>query len=116
MSHEAYVAGLAASGLLLPKLFLITALRLEGVMLDVLHVLDQGLTTHLIGNVWWEIMSVMEGPNEAERLKKLVADIKGWHARNNKQLNLQGKLTVARIRAQGDWPKLKAKATPLTYE
>lgn len=84
-------------------------------MIDVLHVLDHGLTTNLLGNVWWEVMQGLEGSTENGRLTACVADMKGRHSRNNLTLSLPGKLTIAGIGAQGDWPRMKAKAATVRH-
>ena len=86
-THEGYLADLAARGEPVPKLFTIISLRLEGVMCDVLHVLDQGVTSHLIGNVRWEVMkgflggdggsagrAARGGPEEVARGQQSEAD------------------------------------------
>jgi hypothetical protein len=57
-THEQYVAMLALLGKLLPALFKIRALRLEGVMIDILHALDQGVSCHVVANIFIEVSLV----------------------------------------------------------
>ena len=107
-THESWLEELAALGRVAPVLFSVRGLRLEGVMIDVLHALDQGCTSHLIGNVWFEIMAKWGGSLE-NQVAALQADIKKWHKDNKVRYSLEGKLTLARVRTSGDWPKFKGK-------
>ena len=54
-THESWTAELIAAGRSVSSLFNILTLRLEGVMIDILHCLDQGVSTHLIANVFIEV-------------------------------------------------------------
>ena len=60
-------------------------------------------------------MQGLDGATEADRLGQLVKDMKAWHVAQKATLSLHGKLTVARIRASGDWPRLKAKAATVRH-
>ena len=52
-SHESYLAEIGAN---IPILFLIAiGLRLECVMIDILHTVDLGVAAHIIGNMFWGI-------------------------------------------------------------
>jgi hypothetical protein len=109
--HEKYLADLAASGKLLPGLFKIRTLRLEGVCIDVLHAIDQGVASHLSGNILAEVMEQGQwGAIKKEQIAGLQADLHRWYVANKKKYRIQGKLTWDRIKTSGDWPKLKAKA------
>eukprot|EP00959_Pyramimonas_sp_CCMP1952_P421107 8821541-Pyramimonas_sp.AAC.1 len=55
-THEDYINGLRAQGAPVPALFRVISLRMEGVALDCLHVLDQGISSHIIANALVEIM------------------------------------------------------------
>ena len=78
-------------------------------MIDVLHVLDQGVSSHTLGNVFWELKAKFGGATQELQVANLYADMKAWHKANKRPMELQGKLTVARLRTGKDWPKLKAK-------
>ena len=78
-THEEFIAGLLAAGQPMPGLFRIVSLRLEGVMADVLHAIDQGVASHLVGNAWWELKEVFGASTQARRIVLLVADRKRWH-------------------------------------
>ena len=110
-THEEWVAELTAAGLPLPAIMQIVSLRLEGIMADVLHAVDQGVAFHLIGNAWWELEDTFGAPRDtqARRVALLEIDAKKWHKDNSVEWTLQGKLTEARVRTSSDWPKLKAK-------
>ena len=92
----------------------IVGLRLECVMVDVLHTVDQGIASHIIANICWllaVVRGVFGGSTQQEKIKNLYKHMNDWH-KNNKtcKSKLQGTLTVERIRTSGGWPKLKAKA------
>ena len=51
-THEEYINLLRASGFAIPVLFLVVlGFRLECIRIDVLHAVDQGLSSHIVGNV-----------------------------------------------------------------
>ena len=58
------------------------------------------------------VLNCFGGATYAERIKRCASDLKAWYSRpiNRGRQRLNGKLTAERVRAQGDWPKLKAKA------
>ena len=57
-THESYVAELEAEGRDLPVLLLqAVGLRLECIMIDVLHCVDLGVAAHIVGNVFWELVA-----------------------------------------------------------
>ncbi len=60
-THEDWVAELLAKGNVPTIVFSIIGLRLEGGMIDVVHALDQGVTSQIIGNVWFEVMAKFGG-------------------------------------------------------
>ena len=110
-THASYVAELAAAGKPIPILLRSLTLRLEGIMIDPMHTIDQGIAPHLLANVFLEIMELGHwGPNQAEQLVGLAAALKAWEKKTLHVYRLQGKLSWSRIRTSGDWPKLKAKA------
>lgn len=109
-THESYILALARANESLPCLFLIKALRHEGVMVDVLHAVDQGVASHVTANVFFELMAAW-GPNFDEQVKELQRRLKVWYGTQTDGIaELNGKMTIARIKTSADWPKLKAKA------
>ena len=114
-THETYIADRRARGQGVPILFRdALGLRLECVMIDVLHCVDQGIASHLIGNVLWYLgvdRGVFGGRNQAEKVKNMYADISEWYKRTHcVGSRVQGAITVERLRTNGNWPKLRAKA------
>ena len=55
-SHKQYLASLATRGLPTHAVFLIETVRLEGAMSEVMHTLGQGVTSHVVGNVMFEVI------------------------------------------------------------
>jgi hypothetical protein len=59
-SHETYMAHLRHGGLPVPMMFRqvggVIGLRLECVMVDVLHTVDQGVASHVVGNIIWFLL------------------------------------------------------------
>jgi hypothetical protein len=82
-------------------------------MVDVLHTIDQGLSSHVVANVLWFIFvlrAALGGNTYADRIKLAADNLKAWYKKNKCSSKLQGKLTQERLRKDGDWPKLSAKA------
>ena len=113
-THAGYMAFLAASGLAIPVLLqCVRGFRLEGVMIDVLHAVDQGVASHVIGNVLWIFACKKKifGPGTyAECVKRLMVNLEQWYKRTKCTSKIQGKFSVDRLRTKGGWPKLHAKA------
>ncbi|CAK0891752.1 unnamed protein product [Prorocentrum cordatum] len=93
----------------LSNFFKIISFRFEGIVVEILHCLDLGVSSHLIANVLVEIMARGQwGPNRESHMQGLVADIKQWRRSHKLAHRLQGELVFARLRTQADWPTLKA--------
>ena len=102
-----YQEHLRALGVEPPNVFKIRTLRLEGVMIDVLHCLDQGVSAHLIANVFVEVMALRHwGTNPAAQVAGLEANMRKWQKEQGEKIIMQGDLTWSRIRTTNDWPKL----------
>ena len=106
---------LRLEGLVIPfLLLLVIGFRPECIMVDVLHTVDLGLASHIVGNVFWELITkrLFGGSTHQLNNASLYEDMNSWYTRSAKARSskLQGKLTVDRIRTEGGWPKLKAKA------
>ena len=113
-THESYIEFLRAASLAIPVLLTsVVGSRLECVMVDVLHTVDQGVASHIIANIFWllaVLRGVFGGRAQEERIANLFAHMKSWYKGWKPSSRLQGKLSVERVRTQGGWPKLKAKA------
>ena len=83
-------------------------------MVDVLHTVDQGVASHIVGNTCWLFAVVRRafgGRNQDTMIKNLYEDMMRWYkGQKNISSRLQGKLTVDRVKTSSGWPKLKAKA------
>jgi hypothetical protein len=113
-THSSWLAELAARGCATPNLFKVRTLRLESVMVDTLHCVDQGVAVHTIANIFVEVMNTGAfGSNQKEQAAKLHTAMNEWYKlqpNSTKSSRLQGELTYERIKTSGDWPKLKCKA------
>ena len=113
-SHEGYLRFLRRGGFAIPALLVLAiGFRLDCVMIDVLHTVDQGVASHIIANILWifgVLRGVLGGANQVDKVKKLHLHIGKLYKDVREGTRVQGKLTVERLRTQGNWPKLKAKA------
>ena len=112
--HESYMKYLRAAGFLIPALLAVAiGFRLDCIMIDVLHTVDQGVASHIIANVMWVfavVRKVFGGKTQEENVQRLYAHMQKWYKGLKSKTRMQGKLTVERLRTKGGWPKLKAKA------
>ena len=111
-THESYVLKLAADGLPLPSLFQhVIGLRLENIMIYIIHALDLGFAAHLVGNVFQLCLAkkVWSPGNREDNLAGLNKELDQWYKDEKIQSKIKGKLTQERIKTSGSWPKLKAK-------
>ena len=112
-THETYVEGLAAKGEELPVLLQkVRGLRLESVMIDVLHTVDLGVAAHIVGNIMWACVAkhAWPGTTQAVRVEGLDAELLQHYKDTKEKVRVQGSLTVPRLRTEKGWPKLKTKA------
>ena len=82
-------------------------------MVDVLHTVDQGVASHVVANAMWAfavVRKVFGGGTQKDQIANLYAHLNKWYSSVKETTKVQGKLTVERLRTQGQWPKLKAKA------
>ena len=112
--HDEYMEFLKIHGLPIPVLLAcVIGFTLSCVMIDVLHTVDLGLASHIIGNILWiqaNVRNVFGGSNQETRVSRLENDISKWYSRNKKACKMQHKLIIERLRTKKSWPKLKAKA------
>ena len=83
-------------------------------MVNVLHCVDLGIASHIIGNIFW-ILSLRHvfAPNIKESIKVLDEKLTQWQKDNKIVNRYKGRLTHERIRTSKDWPKLKSKGAPM---
>ena len=108
-THESYMADVESKGELPPNVFGICGLRLECIMVDVLHAVDLGIASQIIGNVLYEILPRF-GPNKDVQIQALNSRLKTWYRENKVTSQIRGKLTMSALKAPGKSPELKAKA------
>jgi hypothetical protein len=91
----------------------VIGLRLELVMVDILHCLDLGVASSLVGSALWFfviIKSCLGGGPMAQKAKRLHTNLRQWYNKTRCQYRLQGELTVERLRKKpSEWVKLRAK-------
>jgi len=90
-----------------------TGFRLECVLVDVMHACDLGICAAIMGNVLWILAvrrRVFGGRTMADAVELMQIDLKAWYTQVKENSRLKGKLSVARLRGQDGYPKLKAKA------
>jgi len=113
-THESWLADRLAAGQLDPPAAFrfLEGFRLECVTPDILHVADQGVTSHLLGNIFFEIVAErgFGKPDIAGNLMALEQDMKKWYQKTQDRSQLRGQLKVERLKTSNEWPKLKAKA------
>eukprot|EP00959_Pyramimonas_sp_CCMP1952_P455419 9471522-Pyramimonas_sp.AAC.1 len=110
-SHESYLRECVDRNVPPCTLMKINTLQLEGFLPDAMHGMDEGFTSHVAGNIMFEIMEEAGwGPNQRTRASRLNDDLKQYYKASKETVRVDGKLTYERVRAAGDWPLLKAKA------
>ena len=80
-------------------------------MIDILHTIDLGLGSHIIGSVFWYVACVRKclgGGTQQQQIQRLADDMSSWYKRLKVKARIKGKLTVERVRPDGGWAKLKA--------
>ena len=109
-THSSYLLDLARKGAHLPSLFAILSLRFEGIMIDTMHCCDLGVCSHLVANVLVELLDQFAGSTVDARVEALEEHLNEWTKATGSDIRLRGRLTIARLRTSGDWPKLAGKA------
>ncbi len=115
-THESYIAHLVASAAAIPTLLSQTrGFRLEHICIDVLHTVDLGITSHILGNIFWMLVvgrAIYGGTTQDLKISRLQERITSWYksSKFDGSTRVKGKLTVDRMRTSSGWPKLKAQA------
>ena len=115
-THESYCLELAHRGVALPPLLArVVGLRLESVMIDILHTVDQGVASHIVANIFWEavIKKSWGHRKQEDNVNALMEELQAHYksaATPKGYSRIQGNLTVDRLRTAAGFPKLKAKA------
>ena len=112
-THRTFCEDLRGSGQPVPVLLaMVIGLTLGCVMIDVLHTVDLGLGAHVVGNIFWRCVTlrVWGGRTQEANVAKLEEELNAWYQAKKEKSQLQGRLTIARLRTSDGWPKLKSKA------
>ena len=115
LTHEAFLR-LFLDPRDIPVIFAkVVGFRVEQVMGDSLHTVEMGVGSHILGNIFWEAVTMHAfGETTIEKNVKVLNDrMKTWEKDNKVKHRYRGRLTKERIRADGMWPKLKSKAIPI---
>lgn len=108
--HAAFCENLRARGKTPSALFDTIGFKSEFILIDVLHAVDLGIASHIIANIFVEVMQLKHwGPNLKLQTDGLASALADWYRQNKDKHRIQGKLSIDRIRTRGGWPKLKAK-------
>ena len=111
VSHQAYLAEQERLGRAPAAVFKIWSLRVEGVLGGAMHTMDQGVTSHVVGNILCEVMDLDEtATTQAQRAANMHDSLEEWYKANKVTCRIDGKLTYIRVKKSGDWPKFLGKA------
>jgi len=101
---------LEAAGKPLPQVFLIRGFRLEGVVIDAMHCVDLGITLHILGNIFWEVVcSKRLASTQAASTAVLWESIKQWYRKEHVP-SRRSDLTPEDLKRSTKPPKLVSKA------
>ena len=118
-THETYLRWLENAGFAIPILFLcIIGLRIECVVADALHTLDQGIGSHIVGNTLWEAVLARRfgKTNQKDNVAAMNQMLKTWYKENDVDGKVQGDLNIERLRpkkTKADGPSSRPKLLPL---
>ena len=83
-------------------------------MIDVLHCVDLGIASHIVGNIIWIVcQKYVYASTILAGIKKIDEILTQWQKDNKVQNKFKGHLTPGRVRTTKIWPKLKSKAAPM---
>ena len=118
-THEKYMRHVRRSALAIPILLsYVHGLRLECVTVDVLHTIDLGITSRILGSLLVVLVlkrGVLGGSNIPEKLQMLQARLKAWYSRAQVTSKYRGKFTRDRLYDAAGFPQLSGKAAALRH-
>ena len=94
-SHEGFVAEVLAAGRQIPVLMRALGFRLELIKIDVLHAVDQGVASHIAGNVTWvgTRKKFWSRGNQAANIDGLGAALAAYYKEHKNTSLIQGELS-----------------------
>ena len=90
-------------------LFSIPGFTVDHILIDWLHTADIGIAGDVVGNIFNEVAKLLPGGTKLERVKVLWSKVKLYYMASHTPNRLQT-LTPTMIKADGQPPKLRAKA------
>ena len=112
-THGSFVQELEEQGCEVPPIFsLFIGMNLMGITIDMLHAVDQGVTSHLIGNIFMICIerNVWGTGLYQKSVEELETEMKDWCKAAKVDSRIRGHLSLDRLRSKSGYPKLKAKA------
>lgn len=99
MDHYTLMASIATSSAGINELFATPGLTSKLFLLDWLHIVDLGVASDFLGNLFWHLVNsnVFDGANQRERVSSLFAFVQDYY-RRNKVENRLPTLTVLMLR------------------
>jgi hypothetical protein len=98
----------------LSPIFKSPALSLKHFMVDWLHAVDLGVSQQVLGNLFHEVVEIIDGATRKDRVLSLFAQIKAWYKEASPPSQFQA-LTPEMIKLPGKSPKLRSKAGECRY-
>ena len=90
---------------------LLVGFSLACVTVDVLHVVDLGVSAHMLENVFAACIrrDVWGGGTVKRNAEALGEAIKKWYQKQKNKTKMQGLMTWSRLKTDKGWPKIKCK-------
>ena len=114
-THESYTQHLRDNLKPMPVILqCVIGFRIECIMIDVMHAVDLGIAAHIVASVLWYFVVVracLGAGRMVQKVALLAAHVKKWYSSTRCAYQMQGPLTLERLRAtSSSWPKLRCKA------
>ena len=109
LNHWQLLERMAKQGLPPSPLFGCPAFRSTAVLIDWLHVADQGILLHLLASVFKYIMKKLPGSTDVEQCRNLWLEMQTFYRSNPVDSKLDN-LTLSMLGAKSKPPKLRARA------
>ena len=115
-THDEFIDAMRAQGRLISSVWKIVCLTVFGLIFDILHALDLGISPHVTADIFIEVMDTgIWGATQDKKLEGLQADLHQFYLDNRRLHRVSGELLFARIRTTAEWPKLKCKGAQMRH-
>lgn len=98
----------------LSALFEAPGMSIKSFLIDWLHAVDLGVSQSVLGNLFSEVIELLEGSTRKDRVQSLWRRIKAWYAEAKPPSRLDA-LTPEMVKLPGKGPKLRSKAGECRY-